>query len=631
MVEIHQALSRLSPIDWNDVPPQEELPGFLQECFHAAEMLCNSVPPPASGIVFDVATPLCTEPNTAKSAGEIQPSTARPALLCEEHEHRRRHWGKPIKFNKKDNPLEIALYKMAGNDRHGAWFARYSVLEGMGFTKFKKAMQRELPETLLQTDPPGSGAKRGLGADRRIERKEVQGIGTMEAYQLSALMPSPVSTREFVTLLLTSDEALTEKSASKIQDSKHLPRHFLVVSKPLDHPDAPTRPGFVKGQYESIELLREIPLHAASGTDLDPELNPVEWIMITRSDPGGGIPRFLVDRGTPDAMLTDVKKFLDWACPQERIPDAHDGPTPESHTVEPTDKTGEAQNTPSAVLLQAGALDGGATSVPEHESINEGGIMSSVAAAVKAYTPVAIFRHSQPQESQQSDDDSSDSSSVGSFMSARDLRRLSTALDDRARAAADTGSLASESSSANPPVGDKIHIPSLEREAHKLAKQREKLDLKLSKKRTAEELKFKQSQEKGASERDKAREKMDKEIKKTEERHRKELEKLESRREREARKTEERLKKRVDQNRLSLVARERDEARSQTELIEKEKGILMEQVEVLQRENTALANALGKVGGAELLKSVQEAMAARSRGRSGTNRALDSRTGADND
>ncbi|KFY83257.1 hypothetical protein V500_10118, partial [Pseudogymnoascus sp. VKM F-4518 (FW-2643)] len=45
-----------------------------------------------------------------------------------------------------------------------------------------------------------------------------------------------------------------------------------------------------------------------------PERNPVEWIMLTRSDPGGSVPRFMVERGTPGSIVADAAKFLNWAC-----------------------------------------------------------------------------------------------------------------------------------------------------------------------------------------------------------------------------------------------------------------------------------------------------------------------------
>ena len=139
-----------------------------------------------------------------------------------------------------------------------------------------------------------------------------------------------------------------------------------MVSKPVTHPGVQPRDGYVLGRYESIEFIREIPITLARsssssnlldqasssntkrttigrkrsstigfaesrGSDakgerrdrdtspnaLDPELNPVEWLMITRSDPGGGIPRFMVERGTPSSIAADAAKFLDWACSKE--------------------------------------------------------------------------------------------------------------------------------------------------------------------------------------------------------------------------------------------------------------------------------------------------------------------------
>lgn len=45
-----------------------------------------------------------------------------------------------------------------------------------------------------------------------------------------------------------------------------------------------------------------------------PEQNSVEWIMITRSDPGGSVPRWMVERGTPSGIIKDAERFLDWAA-----------------------------------------------------------------------------------------------------------------------------------------------------------------------------------------------------------------------------------------------------------------------------------------------------------------------------
>ena len=627
MADLQSALKFLAPVDWADVP-QDDLPRFLSECFNAGELLCNSVPPPPNGEPFESSKPINTTPNSAKSAAEMHSSSARSAPRFYEHEELQKKWGKAMKFNKKENPLDIALYKMAGHDRNGAWFARYNVLEGMGFAKFKKAMQREFPETLLEQGPPGAGAKRGLSADRRVERR-VEGLGRMEVYQLSAQMPSPVSPREFVTLLLSTDDGLTEKSAAEISGSdSYKPRHFMVVSKPLEHPDTPNRPNFVKGQYESVEMIREIPLHAArksrpnDNLPDDPELNPVEWIMITRSDPGGGIPRFLVDRGTPEAMLGDVTKLLNWACAQDEIPDAE---ADEQKQEETSEQNAEKQETmmdlgPNGDLAPA-QPEGKARSIsaPETADSAQGGIMSTLTSTAAAYapTPVSNFVEKQIHPSQPAEDDSSDSSdssSINSFMSAEEMRRLSTAPeypeDEAPAAAQSTENLSLRSVTSETSQLDKKTMSTREKEVAKLLQQRERLDRKLAKKRAQEQERLKQSEQKEESERGKAKERMEREMKKTEDKHKKEMDKLEAKREKEAKKADDKRKKREDQSKLSLVARERDEARSQLELYKRENVMLSDQVENLQRENTALAGKLGKVGGQEALKSVQDEVAA---------------------
>lgn len=194
-------------------------------------------------------------------------------------------------------------------------------------------------------------------------------------YQLSAQFPGPVAPREFITCLLTTETGLSDSAATSetSKGSKSTPRHYMVVSIPVDHPHTPIRNGLVRGHYESVEMIREIPITQsisastpnllsqgskeervgrdrgstigfaesrgleAKGEQLDrmsakseeipektpsddAESNPVEWIMITRSDPGGGIPRFMVERGTPASITADAAKFIDWAAGQDEIP-----------------------------------------------------------------------------------------------------------------------------------------------------------------------------------------------------------------------------------------------------------------------------------------------------------------------
>lgn len=154
-------------------------------------------------------------------------------------------------------------------------------------------------------------------------------------YLLSAQFPGPTAPRDFVTCLLTSDEGLTDSSVPHNGAEKgngSIPRHHMVISIPVDHPDAPPRTGLVRGQYESVEMIREIPIAEArergftgdndsNGTSRTTDANPVEWIMITRSDPGGGLPRFMVERGTPGSIASDAVKFIDWATSRENFPE----------------------------------------------------------------------------------------------------------------------------------------------------------------------------------------------------------------------------------------------------------------------------------------------------------------------
>ena len=198
-------------------------------------------------------------------------------------------------------------------------------------------------------------------------------------YHLSAQFPGPTTPRDFVELLVTSDSAIEAASTG---------RHYVVISKPCQHPDCPQRDGFIRGQYESIEFIREIPRskprrsmsaadlrRAALGPPTVPEdapadhvsesspvplaartrargqtisfaetrrdmsksegyghpaddadeSNPVEWIMVTRSDPGGSVPRFLVERGTPGGIVGDAGKWLQWAATKDHGPPDADG------------------------------------------------------------------------------------------------------------------------------------------------------------------------------------------------------------------------------------------------------------------------------------------------------------------
>lgn len=85
-----------------------------------------------------------------------------------------------MKMNAKDNPLGMNVYKLGGKDWKGAWFARRSVHEGLGFRKWKRGLEREFPETMKVQGGPGEGNIRGIGGEKRVAFKEVEGVGKME-------------------------------------------------------------------------------------------------------------------------------------------------------------------------------------------------------------------------------------------------------------------------------------------------------------------------------------------------------------------------------------------------------------------------------------------------------------------
>lgn len=177
--KLHEALKTLRPKDWSEVP-KEDLKLFLRDIFAQAEVIANSIPPPPGGDDFVNSKRSRSDINGARKASELTVSSARPPPPDPAHVELRKAWGKPLKVNPKDNPHGLAVWKMAASDRHGAWFARSSVHEGLGFTKWKKAMQREFAESLEVQGGPGEGNVRGIGGDRRLEKMGVEGVGKLE-------------------------------------------------------------------------------------------------------------------------------------------------------------------------------------------------------------------------------------------------------------------------------------------------------------------------------------------------------------------------------------------------------------------------------------------------------------------
>ncbi|KAF2001746.1 hypothetical protein P154DRAFT_595802 [Amniculicola lignicola CBS 123094] len=657
MAELHQALSCLRPKDYAEIP-LSDLSSYLSSIFANAELIANTVPPPPNGTPYESAQRTRTDPNPATSAADITTSQVRRPAPPPEHKDAElsKSWGKPLRLGAKETATGISVYKMAGHDRHGAWFARTSVHEGLGFAKWKAAMMSEFPESVKVEGGPGEGNIRGIGGDRRLEDVVVEGVGRMEVYQLSAQFPGPTAPREFITCLLTSENCLSE--ASKVGNT--VPRHYMVVSIPVTHPDAPIRSGLVRGQYESVEMIREIPLASpkhmsASTTDLhkyertksrerghtigfaesrgdeakgekidrkeevdvhDPETNPVEWIMITRSDPGGGIPRFMVERGTPGSIVTDAGKFLDWACTKEDFAAEEEDGKGEEIPQGSVRKSFDVPRRSFSISESNGILAGVGTSIADFRNISSttedteassgymGAITEAVTGAINTYVP-DTYNPLQRRLSQLSHISSSTESSLDSFASAEQFNTAPEGLP------IDVLPTPTSSEKSIPLNGTESsasgQYSSMSKELQRIEQKRQQLREQLDQAREKQGKETQDASQRSTRDLEKAAEKQNRERKRQEEKYQKEMNKLTHRRERETKKLLIRQQKEADKNLLVKTQKEREAYRVRAEEAERLNKEMKVLVGELQRENTGLVARVGKMeGGREVLRMVKE-------------------------
>lgn len=562
----------------------------------------------------------------------------------------------------------------------------------------------------------------------------------MAVYHLSAQFPGPTAPRDFVTLLMTSDAALVSSSSirslsavtsenPKTSPFNSVPRHFMVISRPCIHPDCPPRDGYIRGQYESIEFIREIPIkpkkslsttellkvrhprgssslhrksslrelneedyadsasddtqsnnlemnasvrgrrrgrtisfaesrgisakgeamdaNSADSDELD-ETNPVEWIMVTRSDPGGRVPRFLVERGTPAGIVSDASKFVDWAFKKEHLElkegveerkedirgnEVHRGKDQELEAYQTNGHLAGLNGNVRQAEPRLQAVESDDTSnskAPEH---GQGGLFASVANAaysgLETYAPQvmtnhlpghhAILSHAPSAVTEEIDQNNrngvqpgrdggdalsiSSSSSVASFASAEDH------FEDCPSVHSTTDSVPASTTQAK----DASDMTQQEKELEKLEERRRTLDEKLAKVRE-KEAKDKEEMTSREGERlRKAEEKHAREVQKQEQKYKREVARLEAKRARESAKEEERRRKNEDKDEKARLSREKEQYRQQLEVVSRERDLLKEQVGALQKENTALVAKIGKVGGPDLLRDVRSELSGRNR------------------
>lgn len=365
MATLHEALECLKPTSWDDVPKEpDELRKYVREIFKNSRLVAESLPDPPSSESdgypgLDLDADGCSYPRFA-------PSRARVGETDPEITAVQKEWGKPLKMGgPKDNPLEVTVWKLPANDGGGSWFGRRSVHEGLPFDQWRHKISTEYDETLkvnqkkIAKGQTPDKSIRGIGAEEKVETIEIKDddgsvLGELMVYHVSAQFPKPTAPRDFVALIINSDAGL------QIGGTKQPGRSWIMVSKPCEHPGVPPRLSYTRAEYESVELIREIPRKkdgsgssssgqrskknsdssfsgaqrsngmpekdGALADNEDDGMNPVEWIMVTRSDPGGSIPRWMVDKGTPKSVGADAAKFINWAVQDDKPPKQERGP-----------------------------------------------------------------------------------------------------------------------------------------------------------------------------------------------------------------------------------------------------------------------------------------------------------------
>lgn len=426
-----------------------------------------------------------------------------------------------------------------------------------------------------------------------------------------------------MTLLLTSE------SSAKPADGSRPLRQYTIISKPCQHPKCPPRQGIIRGYYESVEIVREVPCdnfaskRSFSSADLSRDearirspgpvsdaesakedlSTAVEWLMVTRSDPGGSVPRFLIEKGTPPGIVGDAGKFLKWVTAKalHGFP-----PIKEDDSIE-DDEPSEMKKEETRMSLDLST--GNLSPVTEQQIQEDGwipsigsnglyGIIAGAIGAASSYVPTAFLRSfasnsdaGSTEENQseiapikeEDEDDGSDSSSIRSFASA-----LEGSLHDDKTPESVTESH-SETSRSNPTTQH-------EKELKKLQERRRKLDEKATRLQERRLTKLQGEKEKDAASMAKLREKHDKEIAKQEEKYRRELRKLEEKRELEQRKADERRRKAAEKEEKANLAMELEKVKAERNLAWKQIEILETQVGDLQAQNTMLVRKMGKMG-----------------------------------
>lgn len=667
----HEPFKALGPIDWSEISSQSEggsLPSFLSSTFASAQTLVDSIPEipksasgstssTASGRARAATDSAAAAPHQHQVATASATSTAGDAELAARI---RKDW-KGVKVGPKENPMGISVWKLSssGGDGRGAWFARRSVHREPAYERWRAGLAGEFEETLRRNRraPGGGGGDqggmhriRGIGAEKRVEEMGVEGVADLHVYLLSVRFPGPTTPRDFVTLLITNrDGEEQEEEEKKRKKDGRKPRQFMIISKPCRHPDAPQRQGFIRGQYESVEVIREVPVGkplrrtkssvdvsgddfarpaveaddsvpdvqqaksdvGAQDEDGEPEY-AIEWLMITRSDPGGSVPRFMVDKGTPPGICTDAGKFVKWLHSEDFVRPhdaAADNQGQQSTAGAEQDDTTAAQPARSV----SGTAPGTVSDEDEEDEGEDasGGLYGMITNALGiAGSYVASLAGSGRDTNSEVDTLNGGSSDTQSTASDSDYASAeggptpvgtkAANFDDLASSAPSTKSALSEESAAPSMAGISKH----EKQLRKLEERKRKAEEKMARMhgQALERQASAQSQkdkEKEAITLQKMKEKHEREVAKQEEKFRREVRKLEEKKAKEERKEEARRRKAQERDERANVQVELERTRAERDIALKQADILREQVGELQAQNTMLVAKLGKLENAD--------------------------------
>ncbi|KAM0748360.1 hypothetical protein T439DRAFT_328339 [Meredithblackwellia eburnea MCA 4105] len=164
------------------------------------------------------------------------------------------------------------------------WHARCSSHEGQGsrWEQWKEALLKNFPKRQLDYVD-------GCTEARRLQVLEE---GLLEVWQITHSLRWPRSERDYVILVLTLDTSPTTK-----EQGDH--KSFRIVAFPAEHPDAPVRPGVLRGTFGSVDHV----------SIKDPN-EPLIWRSAVAWNNGGGTPQAIVNLSSASTLAEQVPRFL---------------------------------------------------------------------------------------------------------------------------------------------------------------------------------------------------------------------------------------------------------------------------------------------------------------------------------